>query len=158
MGSDASGASGAVDGSSPLMSAVRAGDTALVKRLLLQDSDSDVRDAAFCLAVGRYSGAIAQLLLHHGADPSRCGPGELLPLREAVDSGSPALVEALLYDTIRGGTASPSSWRRGISRAAGTRRASTPNCGASRAPGMLLSVPAFRTTSTTASTSTSSGG
>ncbi|WP_406364899.1 HEAT repeat domain-containing protein [Streptomyces sp. NBC_01546] len=102
MGSDASGASGAVDGSSPLMSAVRAGDTALVKRLLLQDSDSDVRDAAFCLAVGRYSGAIAQLLLHHGADPRRCGPGELLPLREAVDSGSPALVEALLYDTIRG--------------------------------------------------------
>lgn len=97
-----SGVSGVVESSPPLMSAVRAGDTALVKSLLLRDSDADMTDAAFCLAVGTYSGAMALLLLNYGADPSRCGPDELPPLREAVDSGSPALVEVLLDDRIRG--------------------------------------------------------
>ncbi|MEV4943252.1 hypothetical protein [Streptomyces zaomyceticus] len=93
--------SGAADGDPPLIGAVRAGDTALVRSLLLEDEGSGMLDSAFCLAVGTYSGAIAQLLLDHGADPNRCEPETLLPLREAVDSGSPALVEALLDGRIR---------------------------------------------------------
>ncbi|WP_406840915.1 hypothetical protein ACICHK_40200 [Streptomyces sp. AHU1] len=73
-----------------------------MKALLRDDSNWGVRDEAFCLAVRSYSGDIAQLLLQHGADPSQRGPDELLPLREAVESGSPALVEALLHNTILG--------------------------------------------------------
>ncbi|MFJ6851149.1 HEAT repeat domain-containing protein [Streptomyces sp. NPDC091271] len=37
---------------------------------------------------------------HHGADPRPSAPGSLLPLCEAVDSGAPALVRALLDDRI----------------------------------------------------------
>uniref|UniRef100_A0AAU2JJ66 HEAT repeat domain-containing protein n=1 Tax=Streptomyces sp. NBC_00049 TaxID=2903617 RepID=A0AAU2JJ66_9ACTN len=73
----------------------------LVKSLLHEDSGLDVRDAAFCLAVRMSAGHIAQLLLQHGADPGQTRPDELLSLREAVDSGSPALVEALLDHSIR---------------------------------------------------------
>lgn len=96
------GASETTDGGSALISAVRAGDTALVKSLLQEDSDPDMREAAFCLAVRTYAGDIAQLLLQHGADAGQSSPDELLPLREAVASGSPALVEALLDARIRG--------------------------------------------------------
>ncbi|OQD55147.1 hypothetical protein BM536_017630 [Streptomyces phaeoluteigriseus] len=96
------GVSNATDGESALISAVRVGDTALVKSLLQEDSDPGVREAAFCLAVRTYAGHIAQLLLQYGADAGQCGPDELLPLREAVESGSPALVEALLDHRIRG--------------------------------------------------------
>ncbi|MEV0415464.1 HEAT repeat domain-containing protein [Streptomyces sp. NPDC050448] len=96
------GTSDAVDGESALISAVRAGDTALVKSLLREDSDPDMWDAAFCLAVRMRAGGLAQLMLQYGADVGRCGPVELLSLREAVDSGSPALVEALLDDRIQG--------------------------------------------------------
>ncbi|MFD9407001.1 HEAT repeat domain-containing protein [Streptomyces sp. NPDC059989] len=96
------GASGSAGGEPALMSAVRTGDTALVESLLREDGDHDARDVAFCLAVRMYAGDIAQLLLQYGADPGQCGPDELLPLRAAVDSGSPALVEALLDSRIRG--------------------------------------------------------
>ncbi|MFB7330787.1 HEAT repeat domain-containing protein [Streptomyces adustus] len=89
------------DSETLLMSAVRAGDRARVEAALLDDSNWDERDEAFCLAVRTYSGDIAQLLLNHGADAGQCRPDELLPLRDAVDSGSPALVEALLDLTIR---------------------------------------------------------
>ncbi|WP_133895389.1 hypothetical protein [Streptomyces sp. KS 21] len=72
-----------------------------MKSLLREDSDPDMRDAAFCLASRTYAGGLAQLLLQYGADPGQCEPDELLSLREAVDSGSPALVEALLDHRIR---------------------------------------------------------
>ncbi|MFD7260124.1 hypothetical protein [Streptomyces sp. NPDC059874] len=85
-----------------MIAAVRARDMFLVKRLLEEDNDYDQRDAAFGVAVRAFCGGIAQLLLERGADPSQCGPDELLSLREAVDLGSPALVEALLDDRIRG--------------------------------------------------------
>jgi ankyrin repeat protein len=87
MGTD-SGTSGAVDGESPLIAAVRAGDTDLVKRLLPEGSDPDARDAhgtpAIRPAVRTGSGAIVQLLLDHGADPRQCGPDGQLPLRAAL--------------------------------------------------------------------------
>ncbi|MET8102809.1 HEAT repeat domain-containing protein [Streptomyces sp. NPDC005236] len=96
------GASGAADGEPPLISAVRAGDTVLVKSLLQEDSGPDVLNAAFSLAVRMSAGIMAQLLLQNGADPGQSRQDELLSLREAVDSGSPALVEALLDSRIRG--------------------------------------------------------
>ncbi|MGA5065583.1 ankyrin repeat domain-containing protein [Streptomyces exfoliatus] len=96
------GTSNAVDGESALISAVRAGDTDLVRILLHEDSDPDLRDAAFCLAVRMHAGHIAQLLLQYGADPGQSRQEDLLPLSEAVDSGSPALFEALLDHEIRG--------------------------------------------------------
>ncbi|MEU9304747.1 hypothetical protein [Streptomyces sp. NPDC048269] len=98
-------ASVAVAGELSLIDAVRTGDMALVKRLLQEDDDYDKRTAAFGVAVQAFSGGIAQLLLERGADPSQCGPDELLSLREAIDSGSPALVAALLDYRIRGGYA-----------------------------------------------------
>lgn len=60
-----------------------------------------MQQAAFSLAVRMRSGGIAQLLLQKGVDAGLSPPDELLPLREAVDSGSPALVEALLDQRIR---------------------------------------------------------
>ncbi|MEU9714908.1 ankyrin repeat domain-containing protein [Streptomyces sp. NPDC047976] len=94
--------SNAVDGESALIRAVLAGDTDLVRILLHEDSDPDLRDGAFCLAVRMHAGHIAQLLLQYGADPGRSGKEDLLPLSEAVDSGSPALFEALLDHETRG--------------------------------------------------------
>ncbi len=96
------GKSNAVDGESALISAVRAGDTDLVRVLLHENSDSDYVDAAFCLAVRMHAGHIAQLLLQYGADSGPSGPEDLIPLSAAVDSGSPALFEALLNHEIRG--------------------------------------------------------
>ncbi|MEU8589542.1 hypothetical protein AB0C59_21470 [Streptomyces sp. NPDC048664] len=92
---------GTADGESALVSAVRAGDTALAKRLLHENCDLAGLNAAFGLAVRMHAGTLAQLLLQYGADPGQCGPDELLSLREAVDSGSPALVEALLDHRFR---------------------------------------------------------
>ncbi|MGQ4356001.1 hypothetical protein [Streptomyces drozdowiczii] len=83
------------------MSAVRGGDADLVRILLHQDRDPDLQDAAFCLAVRMHAGHIAQLLLQYGADSGQSRPDDLLPLSEAVDSGSPALFEALLGHEIR---------------------------------------------------------
>ncbi|WP_164341054.1 HEAT repeat domain-containing protein [Streptomyces anulatus] len=96
------GTSHAVDGESSLISAVQAGDTDLVRILLHEHSDSDCLDAAFCLAVRMHAGRIAQLLLQYGADSGQSRPDDLIPLSEAVDSGSPALFEALLDHEIRG--------------------------------------------------------
>ncbi|WP_326778173.1 HEAT repeat domain-containing protein [Streptomyces sp. NBC_01445] len=83
------------------MSAVRDGDTALVKVLLHADSEPGMVDGAFRLAIRAYAGHMAQLLLQDGADASASRPEEFLSLHEAVDSGSPALVEALLDHSIR---------------------------------------------------------
>ncbi|WP_159045232.1 HEAT repeat domain-containing protein [Streptomyces sp. WM6373] len=94
--------SGAVE--APLVAAARAGDTLRVKRLLEEDgeyADCDERTAAFAVAVQAFDGHIADLLLWGGADAGQCAPEELLSLREAVDSGSPALVGALLDGRIR---------------------------------------------------------
>ncbi|MER6445503.1 ankyrin repeat domain-containing protein [Streptomyces venezuelae] len=96
------GTSNAVDGESALISAVQAGDTDLVRILLHEHSDSDYVDAAFCLAVRMHAGHIAQLLLQYGADSGQSRPDDLIALSEAVDSGSPALFEALLDHGIRG--------------------------------------------------------
>ncbi|MFJ3925585.1 HEAT repeat domain-containing protein [Streptomyces sp. NPDC090022] len=65
------------------------------------DGNYDDRSAAFAAAVQAFHGGIAVLLLMRGADASQCAPAELLSLREAVDSGSPALVDALLDGSIR---------------------------------------------------------
>ncbi len=96
------GTSNLVDGESALISAVRAGDTDLVRILLHENSDPDYVDAAFCLAVRMHAGHIAQLLLQYGADSGQSRPEDLIPLSEGVDSGSPALFEALLGHEIRG--------------------------------------------------------
>ncbi|MFC9588898.1 hypothetical protein ACFTUC_03725 [Streptomyces sp. NPDC056944] len=96
MGTD-SGA-GAEDCEALLISAVQAADTELVRSLLQNDGNQKVRDQAFSLAVRSYRGHIAQLLLHHSADPFPCASDELLPLRDAVESGSPALFDVLLGD------------------------------------------------------------
>lgn len=88
----------------PLVAAARAGDTLRVKQLLEEDGDYgdyDERTAAFAVAVQAFHGHIADLLLMRGADASQCTPEELLSLREAVDSGSPVLVGALLHHSIR---------------------------------------------------------
>ncbi|MFD2684083.1 ankyrin repeat domain-containing protein [Streptomyces phyllanthi] len=83
-----------------LISAIRAGDTEGVENLLAADADPDVRDSrgtpALCLAIETYAAAIADLLVGHDADPGQCGPDGVPPLRKAVDSGSPALVEAVV--------------------------------------------------------------
>ncbi|MEU1434464.1 HEAT repeat domain-containing protein [Streptomyces sp. NPDC005786] len=97
------GTSNAGDGESALIYAVRAGDTDSVRILLHEGSDPALREAAFCLAVRMHAGHIAQLLLQYGVDPGQSRQEGLLPLSEAVDSGSPALFEALLDHEIRGG-------------------------------------------------------
>ncbi|MEU2075497.1 HEAT repeat domain-containing protein [Streptomyces sp. NPDC013489] len=91
-----------MDGQPSLISAVQAGDTDLVRILLHEHSDSEYLDAAFCLAVRMHAGRIAQLLLQYGADAGQSRPDDLIPLSEAVDSGSPALFDALLDHKIRG--------------------------------------------------------
>lgn len=97
MGVDTSAGTGhAVGGGCAMISAVRAGDADSVRTLLHEKSDTDHLDAAFCLAVRLHAGHIAQLLLQYGADVGRSRPEDLISLSEAVDSGSPALFEALL--------------------------------------------------------------
>lgn len=91
----------ATGGESALASAVRAGNTGLVESILWEGCDPDAQHVAFSLAVRMRCGAIAQLLLQHCADPGLSRPDELLSLREAVESGSPSLVEALLDPRIR---------------------------------------------------------
>lgn len=146
--------SGAME--APLVAAARAGDTFLVKQLLEEDEDygdHDERVTAFAVAVQAFHGDIAELLLVGGADASQCAPDELLSLREAVDSGSPALVGALLDGSIRDRYPVSELMRCGISRADGTRRGPKPNCGDAPAPQMISSVPGSRTMSTTQSAS-----
>ncbi|MFD6113572.1 HEAT repeat domain-containing protein [Streptomyces yangpuensis] len=97
-------ANGLLEG--PLAAAARAGDTLRVKQLLEERrhqpyQGSDDETAAFTAAVQSFHTDIADMLLRLGADPSRVAPDELPSLREAVDSGSPALVEALTASDIR---------------------------------------------------------
>ncbi|MEU3727449.1 HEAT repeat domain-containing protein [Streptomyces sp. NPDC031705] len=89
--------SGSAGGEPALLSAVRAGDTTRVQCLLRQGGDPGVLEDAFGLATRTYAGGLAQLLLRYGADPGRCDPDDLLPLRDAVAPGSPALADALLH-------------------------------------------------------------
>ena len=99
---------GGPDTAAPLVSAVRAGDAEAVADLLWAGADPDARDGngtpALCLAIEAYADDVVRLLAEHGADPVRTGPDGVSPLRGAVDSGSPAVVEALLHDTAH--------WRR----------------------------------------------
>ncbi|MGW2422980.1 hypothetical protein ACWC0C_27660 [Streptomyces sp. NPDC001709] len=89
----------------PLISAIRAGDSDAVESLLEAGSDPDVRDGAgtpaLCLAIEGFAGTAAELLTRHGADPHQCGPDGVPPLRKAVDSGSPALVGAVLRNGLQ---------------------------------------------------------
>ena len=110
------GTSNAVDGQSSLISAVQSGDTDLVRILLHEHSDSDYLYAAFCLAVRVHAGRIAQLLLQYGAHSGQSRPDDLIPLNEAVDSGSLALFEALLHHEICGGSESELLEARDLAR------------------------------------------
>ncbi|MFJ6463093.1 hypothetical protein ACIQM0_18970 [Streptomyces sp. NPDC091387] len=96
------GSSNPVDGECALTSAVRAGDTDLVRILVREYNDPDYLGVAFGLAVRVHAGHIAQLLLQYGADCGQSRPEDLIPLNEGVDSGSPALFEALLDHGIQG--------------------------------------------------------
>ncbi|MFJ3900596.1 HEAT repeat domain-containing protein [Streptomyces sp. NPDC090025] len=107
MDTDEGGNVGARAGETPLVAAARAGDLFRVTVLLEEEDasghgwDDDERAAAYAAAVRAHHGGIAELLLMRGAEAGRCAPDELIPLREAVDSGSPALVGALLAAGIR---------------------------------------------------------
>jgi hypothetical protein len=96
------GMSGGSGSEPPLVSALRAGDVDELESLLWAGSDPDVRDGrgvpVLCLAIEEFAGPAAHALARHGADPDRCGPDGVPPLRKAVDSGSPTLVEAVLHD------------------------------------------------------------
>ncbi|MFG3491497.1 hypothetical protein [Streptomyces sp. NPDC047972] len=93
---------GAAEHPPPLIRAVRSGDLDRVRILAMGDVEAGVIDEAFRLAVADRSGALAQVLLQHGADPSRSAPDDLPSLRAAVDWGLPSLVEALLDSRILG--------------------------------------------------------
>ncbi|MGW1607368.1 hypothetical protein ACWCQV_41850, partial [Streptomyces eurythermus] len=66
------------------------------------DMSSEVDCDPFLISAvrARDTGAMGHLLLA-GADPEQCGPDGVPPLRKAVDSGSPTLVEAVLHDESR---------------------------------------------------------
>lgn len=145
--------SNAVDGECAVISAVRAGDTDLVRTLLRENNDPDYLDAAFCLAVRMPAGHIAQLLLQYGADSGQSRPEDLIPLSEGGDSGSPALFEALLGHEIRGRYPETEFLEARDLARRWHETGPGPNCDAVQDPGMPSSVRRFKTTSTTASTS-----
>ncbi|MFD0427743.1 hypothetical protein ACFQ60_04545 [Streptomyces zhihengii] len=72
-----------------------------MQQLLEEDEGYDELTAAFAVAVQGFHGHLADLLLRAGADARRCAPQELVSLREAVDSGSPALVGVVLGSGLR---------------------------------------------------------
>lgn len=88
---------------SEVISAVRAGDAHGVEALLSAGADPDARDEhgtpVLCLAIETYAVEVVRLLATHGADPDRCGPDGVRPLRKAVDSGSPAVAGATVHNT-----------------------------------------------------------
>ncbi|MEV4191245.1 HEAT repeat domain-containing protein [Streptomyces toxytricini] len=91
-------AGGVVEGA--LAAAAREGDMLRVKQLLEEadarfPTDWDERTAAFAAAIQAFHTDIADMLLRRGADPGEVAPDALPSLREAVDSGSPALFDAL---------------------------------------------------------------
>ncbi|MCB5182451.1 HEAT repeat domain-containing protein [Streptomyces antimicrobicus] len=90
----------------PLVAAAKAGDKLRVKQLLEEADDrcqGDRKDptAAFAAALQAFHTEIADTLLRLGAQPADVPPEELPSLRQAVDFGSPALVDALTHSSIR---------------------------------------------------------
>lgn len=81
--------------------AARAGDTDAVRELLREGAEPDAVDARglppLCAAVAAYAHEAADLLVEAGADPDRVLPDGTTPLLRAVESGSPAVVRALLW-------------------------------------------------------------
>ncbi|MGW5400048.1 HEAT repeat domain-containing protein [Streptomyces sp. NPDC003952] len=81
--------------------AVRAGDTEAVRRLLDGGADPDAPDEdglpPLCAAVAAYAYETAEALVEAGADPDRVLPDGTTPLLRAVESGSRAVVGALLW-------------------------------------------------------------
>ncbi|MFI5764619.1 ankyrin repeat domain-containing protein [Streptomyces sp. NPDC051563] len=81
--------------------AVRAGDTEAVWRLLAGGADPDAPDEdglpPLCAAVAAYAYETAEALVEAGADPDRVLPDGTTPLLRAVESGSRAVVGALLW-------------------------------------------------------------
>lgn len=77
-------------------------------KLCSAGADPDARDEhgtpVLCLAIETYAVEVVRLLATHGADPDRCGPDGVRPLRKAVDSGSPAVAGATVHNT--------AEWRR----------------------------------------------
>ncbi|MFZ3472054.1 HEAT repeat domain-containing protein [Streptomyces sp. 4.24] len=81
--------------------AARAGDTEAVRELLREGAEPDGVDEhglpPLCAAVAAYAHEAADLLVEAGADPDRVLPDGTTPLLRAVESGSPAVVSALLW-------------------------------------------------------------
>ncbi|MET9853958.1 HEAT repeat domain-containing protein [Streptomyces sp. NPDC006450] len=81
--------------------AVRAGDTEAVRTLLGEGVDPDAPDGdglpPLCAAVAAFAYGTAELLVAAGADPDRVLTDGTTPLLRAVESGSPAVVGALLW-------------------------------------------------------------
>ncbi|GGS95102.1 MULTISPECIES: hypothetical protein [Streptomyces] len=97
-------ASGAGDG--PLAAAARAGDKLRVKQILEERDGrpyegADDATAAFTAAVQALHTDIADTLLRLGAQPGEVDPDALPSLREAVDFGSPGLVDVLTRTGLR---------------------------------------------------------
>ncbi|MFD7386923.1 HEAT repeat domain-containing protein [Streptomyces sp. NPDC059852] len=86
--------------SRPLVDAVRAGDHLAVMTLVDDGADPDTPGAdglpLLCEAVAAFDSTVAGVLVEGGADPDRVLPDGTTPLWRAVDSGSPALVTAVL--------------------------------------------------------------
>ncbi|MFF4151112.1 HEAT repeat domain-containing protein [Streptomyces sp. NPDC001651] len=86
--------------SRPLVDAVRAGDHLAVMTLVDDGADPDTPGAdglpLLCEAVAAFDSPVAGVLVEGGADPDRVLPDGTTPLWRAVDSGSPALVTAVL--------------------------------------------------------------
>ncbi|MCM1967490.1 ankyrin repeat domain-containing protein [Streptomyces sp. G1] len=81
--------------------AVRAGDTEAVRTLLEGGADPNAPDGdglpPLCAAVAAFAHEAADVLVEAGADPDRVLPDGTTPLLRAVESGSPAVVSALLW-------------------------------------------------------------
>ncbi|MGW1136013.1 HEAT repeat domain-containing protein [Streptomyces zhihengii] len=83
-----------------LIAAVGRGDEAAVRALVAAAADPDTRTGdglpVLCAAIAGFDAAVAGALVEAGADPDRELPDGTTPLLRAVDSGSPALVQAVL--------------------------------------------------------------
>ncbi|MFE9566219.1 HEAT repeat domain-containing protein [Streptomyces sp. NPDC006487] len=81
--------------------AVRADDAEAVRRLLAGGADPDAPEGdglpPLCAAVAAYAYKAAEALVAAGADPDRVLPDGTTPLLRAVESGSRAVVGALLW-------------------------------------------------------------
>ncbi|MFF3212618.1 HEAT repeat domain-containing protein [Streptomyces sp. NPDC002886] len=81
--------------------AVRTGDPEAVRELLEGGADPDAPDGdglpPLCAAVAAFAYRAAEVLVRAGADPDRVLPDGTTPLLRAVESGSRAVVGALLW-------------------------------------------------------------